>query len=304
VPPSHPLLGDGIKADDLLIEIASWLTTAEFASKAAERRLRRACLRRAVYVVVACNRLERAVAERKIASNNCLSSTAVGGPAAAEAVPPSHPLLGDGIKADDLLIEIASWLTAAECRALAACRLRFHALASWTELLLPWRWVRRGTFFAPLLPSLHARRWQLPMRRWRERAMARAQHLTIEMHFRRSDSDGEQPFVVPAHAPEAVTHLPSNIIHTSSLWFKIRRRTRVSRLASYAEDLFHSLELWPDSISIELSRSDGSTLGLFGPGDARESWAEPDATPRSVVGPRFPLDITADEKLVLVAHFG
>ena len=128
VPPSHPLLGDGIKADDLLIEMASWLTTAEFVAR--ERRLRRACLRRAVYVVVACNRLERAVAERN-ASNNC-SSTAVGGAAAAEAVPPSHPLLGDGIEADDLLIEIASWLTAAECRALAACRLRFHALASWT----------------------------------------------------------------------------------------------------------------------------------------------------------------------------
>ena len=133
VPPSHPLLGDGIKADDLLIEIASWLTTAEFvASKAAERRLRRACLRRAVCVVVACNRLERAGAERKLASNNCSSSTVVGGAAASQAVPPSHPLLGDGIEADDLLIEIASWLTAAECRALAACRLRFHALASFT----------------------------------------------------------------------------------------------------------------------------------------------------------------------------
>ena len=133
VPPSHPLLGDGIKADDLLIEMASWLTTAEFvASKAAERRLRRACLRRAVYVVVACNRLERAGAERKLASNNCSSSTVVGRAAASQAVPPSHPLLGDGIEADDLLIEIASWLTAAECRALAACRLRFHALASWT----------------------------------------------------------------------------------------------------------------------------------------------------------------------------
>ena len=133
VPPSHPLLGDGIKADDLLIEIASWLTTAEFvASKAADRRLRRACLRRAVYVVVACNRLERAGAERRLASNNGSSSTAGGRAAASQAVPPSHPLLGDGIEADDLLIEIASWLTAAECRALAACRLRFHALASFT----------------------------------------------------------------------------------------------------------------------------------------------------------------------------
>ena len=133
VPPSHPLLGDGIKADDLLIEIASWLTTAEFvASKAVERRLRRACLRRAVYVVVACNRLERAGAERRLASNNGSSSTAGGRAAASQAVPPSHPLLGDGIEADDLLIEIASWLTAAECRALAACRLRFHALASFT----------------------------------------------------------------------------------------------------------------------------------------------------------------------------
>ena len=107
--------------------------TAEFvASKAAERRLRRACLRRAVCVVVACNRLERAGAERKLSSNNCSSSTVVGRAAASQAVPPSHPLLGDGIEADDLLIEIASWLTAAECRALAACRLRFHALASFT----------------------------------------------------------------------------------------------------------------------------------------------------------------------------
>ena len=60
----------------------------------------------------------------------------------------------------------------------------------------------------------------------------------------------------------------------------------------------------PLPLTLTLTRSDGSTLGLFGPGDARESWAEPDATPRSVVGPRFPLDITADEKLVLVAHFG
>ena len=130
VPPSHPLLGDGIKADDLLIEMASWLTTAEFVAR--ERRLRRACLRRAVYVVVACNRLERAGAERRLASNNGSSSTAGGRAAASQAVPPSHPLLGDGIEADDLLIEIASWLTAAECRALAACRLRFHALASFT----------------------------------------------------------------------------------------------------------------------------------------------------------------------------
>ena len=64
--------------------------------------------------------------------NHGSSSTIVGGGAASQAVPPSHPLLGDGIEADDLLIEIASWLTAAECRALAACRLRFHALASFT----------------------------------------------------------------------------------------------------------------------------------------------------------------------------
>ena len=71
-------------------------------------------------------------AASQAASNNCSSSTVVGRAAAAEAVPPSHPLLGDGIEADDLLIEIASWLTAAECRALAACRLRFHALASFT----------------------------------------------------------------------------------------------------------------------------------------------------------------------------
>ena len=90
------------------------------ASKDAQRRLRRA-----VCVVVACNRFERAAAERKLVA-------VVGRAAASQAVPPSHPLLGDGIEADDLLIEIASWLTAAECRALAACRLRFHALASWT----------------------------------------------------------------------------------------------------------------------------------------------------------------------------
>ena len=88
------------------------------AAKDAQRRLRRA-----VCVVVACNRLARAGAE---------IVAVVGRAAASQAVPPSHPLLGDGIEADDLLIEIASWLTAAECRALAACRLRFHALASWT----------------------------------------------------------------------------------------------------------------------------------------------------------------------------
>ena len=74
----------------------------------------------------------QATAEQLFASNNCSSSTVVGRAAASQAVPPSHPLLGDGIEADDLLIEIASWLTAAECRALAACRLRFHALASFT----------------------------------------------------------------------------------------------------------------------------------------------------------------------------
>ena len=79
-----------------------------------------------------CSSIVGGAAASQAASNNCSSSTVVGRAAAAEAVPPSHPLLGDGIEADDLLIEIASWLTAAECRALAACRLRFHALASWT----------------------------------------------------------------------------------------------------------------------------------------------------------------------------
>ena len=128
-------VASGLFAGSEFDKVLAWTAqvTAEFVdSKAAERRLRRACLRRAVCVVIACNRLERAGAERKLASNNCSSSTVVGGGAASQAVPPSHPLLGDGIEADDLLIEIASWLTAAECRALAACRLRFHALASFT----------------------------------------------------------------------------------------------------------------------------------------------------------------------------
>ena len=214
-------------------------------------------------------------------------------------VPPSHPLLGDGIEADDLLIEIASWLTPEECSALAACRRRYHALASFTELLLPWRWVWRRNYFAPLQPSIHARRWQLPLQRWRDRAMARAERVTIEMHFHRSDSEGVRPFVV-RYDPD----YPETITTGTSLWIRIRRRTRVSRLASLAVDRFNSLELWPDTISIELSRSDGSTVGIFGPGDAHEPWTEADATPRVVVGPRFPLDMTADEKLVLVAHFG
>ena len=217
-------------------------------------------------------------------------------------VPPSHPLLGDGIEADDLLIEIASWLTPEECSALAACRRRYHALASFTELLLPWRWVWRRNYFAPLQPSIHARRWQLPLQRWRDRAMTRAEHVTIEVHFHRSDSEGVRPFVVRyGPAPET---------NCTSLWFKLRRRTRVARLASCAADQINSLELWPDMISIELSRSDGSTVSIFGPGDAHEPWVRPwDETvaarnARGGVGPRFPLDMSANETLVLVAHFG
>ena len=215
-----------------------------------------------------------------------------------QAVPPSHPLLGDGIEADDLLIEIASWLTPEECSALAACRRRYHALASFTELLLAWRWVWRRNYFAPLQPSIHARRWQLPLQRWRDRAVTRAEHVTIEMHFHRSDSEGVRPFVM--------LYNPAPETYRTSLWFKIRRRTRVGRLASCAEYQFNSRELWPDTISIELSRSDGSTVGIFGPGDAHEPWDETVAArhARGVVGPRFPLDMTANEKLVLVAHFG
>jgi len=219
-----------------------------------------------------------------------------------QAVPPSHPLLGDGIEADDLLIEIASWLTPEECSVLAACRRRYHALASFTELLLPWRWAWRRNYFAPLQPSIHARRWQLPLQRWRDRAMTRAEHVTIEVHFHRSDSEGVRPFVVRyGPAPET---------NCTSLWFKLRRRTRVARLASCAADQINSLELWPDMISIELSRSDGSTVSIFGPGDAHEPWVRPwDETvaarnARGGVGPRFPLDMSANEKLVLVAHFG
>ena len=216
-------------------------------------------------------------------------------------VPPSHPLLGDGIEADDLLIEIASWLTPEECSALAACRRRYHALASFTELLLPWRWVWMRNYFAPLQPSIHARRWQLPLQRWRDRAMTRAEKVTIEMNLYRSDSEGVRPFVVRYDAETEKDQ--------TSLWFKLRRRTLVSKLISYAEERFNEQELWPDTILIELSRSDGSTVGIFGPGIAPRPAITP-AMPefywstRGVVGPRLPLDITADEKLVLVAHFG
>ena len=134
--------------------------------------------------------------------------------------------------------------------------------------------------------------------------MTRAEWVTIEVHFHRSDSEGVRPFVV-RYDPD----YPETITTGTSLWIRIRRRTRVSRLASLAVDRFNSLELWPDTISIELSRSDGSTVGIFGPGIAPRPAITP-AMPefywstRGVVGPRLPLDITADEKLVLVAHFG
>ena len=84
----------------------------------------------------------------------------------------------------------------------------------------------------------------------------------------------------------------------------------MARLASCAADQINSLELWPDMISIELSRSDGSTVSIFGPGDAHEPWVRPwDETvaarnARGGVGPRFPLDMSEKDKLVLVAHFG
>lgn len=174
-----------------------------------------------------------------------------------------------------MLLEIASWLEPADCYALAACRRRMHALASFTEVLLPWRWAWRQQMFLPLQHTIHARRWRRHLQQWKDRAMRRAERVTVETHFFCNGADGLQPLVV-RHDDEQ-----------TSLWFKFRRRTPVTKLVEAAEDRMNMHDLWPHTISLELTRSDGGTVGIFGPG---------------IASPRFPIDITADEKLVLVAH--
>ena len=109
--------------------------------------------------------------------------------------------------------------------------------------------------------------------------MTRAECVTIECHFHCSDGDGVRPFVV--------RHFEAKEDPTS-IWFKFRRRTRVTKLISIAQERFNNLELWPHTISLELLRSGGGTMGIFGPG---------------IPEPRFPLDIMSNEKLVLVARF-
>ena len=106
--------------------------------------------------------------------------------------------------------------------------------------------------------------------------MTRAERVTVETHFFCSDSEGGVRPLVVRHDDEQ-----------TSLWFKFRRRTPVSKLMDAAQNRINTYELWPHTISLELSRSDGGTVSIFGPG---------------ITEPRFPLDITADEKLVLVAH--
>ena len=202
--------------------------------------------------------------------------------------PPSHPLRGSGVEADDLLLEIARWLSPADAWALGCCARRFHSLASFSEALFPWRWRWRHLSFEYLQASMHVHRWRAHLVRLRERALHRAERITVSARIVVWSDAGL--FAVPLIDAEREAE-------RSRLFFRLRRRTKMRKLLMAAAErlawvnmhprrllLIRAPQLlavhlcWPDEQSTQ-----GRSLRPF---DSRRS---------------FPVDLVESEEIRLVA---
>jgi hypothetical protein len=202
--------------------------------------------------------------------------------------PPSHPLRGSSVEADDLLLEIARWLSPADAWALGCCARRFHSLASFSEALFPWRWRWRHLIFESLKASMHVHRWRAHLVRWRERALHRAERITVSARIVVWSDAGL--FAVPLIEAEREAE-------RSRLFFRLRRRTKMRKLLIAAAERLawvnvHPRRLLliraPQLLAVHLCwPDDNSTHGRsLRPFDSRRS---------------FPVDLVESEEIRLVA---
>lgn len=160
---------------------------------------------------------------------------------------PSHPLCGAGIEAEDLVLEIAKWLTPQDCWALAGCARRFHALTGLSGPLLPRCLISRQHSFEPLRPWLHAQRWHEPLLVWKQRALHRATRITISTRVLSWTDDGMR--AVAVHTHEGVTESGA-----SRIFFKLRRRTKMRKLVRAAVDQLAWRQVFPHTVFVARQR--------------------------------------------------
>lgn len=120
-----------------------------------------------------------------------------------------------------ILAHISAFCSPTSAAALAKTCRSTHAVGTYSEKLLAWRWRWRRLYLEPLRPRIYARSLRERLASWRERACLRAESVVISVEALNESNLAPISCREPNDDFDWSTHV---------LYFKLRRRTPIPRL--------------------------------------------------------------------------